>query len=319
MSSVTPSSLANDARALALDCAWAQWAALTHLAAPIDLHLDTAIVDPEALVLLSLLLWDDERRLRDLMYAFATSHAKLLSVHRIQTLGAEFPGRGLTRVAEFASWARHPSWKRLATSDTGVSADPLRRKDLGPLRLAHAPALQLRLRLAFGVGLKTDLLTHLMCRRTERSTLAEIAQALGYTEKNSRIAADDLVDAGFVERDDYSARTTYRFLSGGGLFGGARNHEDPQSAAVDVPQWYPWYAIFPFLAHLYDFCRRADDSAWSTVVVDSKARDFLEAQYPRLIRSGALPWAGRAVSERPPLDELASHLTQLRATISGAK
>jgi hypothetical protein len=53
-------------------------------------------------------------------------------------------------------------------------------------------------------------------------------------------------------------------------------------------------------------------------VTDSKARDFMEAQYPRLIRSGALPWAGRAVREHRALDELAAQLAQLRASISGA-
>jgi len=87
----------------AIDVAWAQWSCPTHRTASSGTRRVSSIVDAEALVLLSLCLCDDERRLRDLLAVLAKSHSKLLSVHRMQHLGERFPDEVLPKLHRFAS------------------------------------------------------------------------------------------------------------------------------------------------------------------------------------------------------------------------
>lgn len=195
------------ARRTAVETSWAQWTALTHTASSGTREV-TSVVDAEALVLISLLFQDDERRLRDLLASMSATHSRFLSVHRAQSLATTFPEPAGARLAEFASWATHPSWLRLSKLGVHTNAAAPRNKPLGELRLLNPPAIQLRLRAAFGVGLKSDLLTYLLCQHDQPSRLSDLAASLAYTERNTRVAADDLVDAGFAARDDYSAQIT---------------------------------------------------------------------------------------------------------------
>lgn len=303
MSAVTLSAIGAVARSTALHAAWAQWGAITQTASRGDAREAASAVDPEALLLLSLTLWEDERRLRDLCYAFATQAAKLLSVHRAQELCAAFPDGTHTLLAEFASWAKHPSWFRLAErAEARAIAEP-RKKSLGPLRLHNPPALHLRFRTAFGVGLKSDLLACAVSRQERRVTISQLATFVAYSERNTRSAADDLVDAGLLVRDDYSERQTYRaapgdwtaFLSFGAPEG---------SRVTEVPGWKPWAIIFPFLAHVADAGRRAETHAWSDYASASRARDLLEHHYPRLIQAELVEWSGNMPGTTEPLAEL---------------
>ena len=63
------------ARQTAVETAWAQWAALTSAAVPMKLQRAHSIVDPEALVLISLAMQDTERRLSDLQHPLIVSTA----------------------------------------------------------------------------------------------------------------------------------------------------------------------------------------------------------------------------------------------------
>jgi hypothetical protein len=304
MSRATLAKLRDVAVRAALDVAWAQWGCLTHTAVAREARPVTSIVDVEALVLLSLCLQTDERRLPDLLAALARHHSKLLSVHRMQHLAAQFPDDVLPLVHQFASWAKHPSWTKLGKlAEWGDEPAP-RKKELGVLQLLDLPALQLRLRTAFGVGLKSDLLCCLLGQGTESATLADVSTALGYTERNTRIAADDLVDAGFAVRDDYSPRTTYR------IDVGSREWFLGSSATVsttDIPprtlRWQSWSTAFSFLAHVIVTARRAEQG-WSDYVIQSRARDLVETHFPQLIRGKALHWDGRMARESSGLDAL---------------
>ena len=276
---------------------------LTHTAAAAETRPVSSIVDAEALVLLSLMLQDDERRVRDLLAALARSHSKLLSVHRMQHIAGQFPEDVLPMMHEFASWAKHPSWSRLGKLAVATDAVAPRRKDLGPLRLFNPPMLQLRLRTAFGIGLKSDLLCFLLGQRGALSTTEDQASALGYTERNTRAAAADLVDAGFATRDDYSAQTTYRLHSESWmhlLSSGAPPHAN---ASTEAPRWRSWSTMFAFLTHVMVTARRAEQG-WSHYVIESRARDLVEAHYPQLIRSQVLVWHWQMAPESSGLDAL---------------
>ncbi len=304
MSRATLDNIRDIATRAAIDVAWAQWGCLTHSAASVDTRPVSSIVDAEALVLVSMWLQGDERRMRDLLAALARNHAKLLSVHRMQQIGSRFPDEVQPMIHEFASWAKHPSWSKLGKlASVASAADIPRRKDLGPLRLLNPPMLQLRLRSALGIGLKSDLLCYLLGQRADRATTADLSNALGYTDRNTRIAADELVDAGFVVRDDYSPTTTYgmhtqswaQLLSSGT---GAN-----ATSSSEIPRWQNWSDVFVFLAHVIAMARRAQEG-WSDYVVASRARDLVEQHYARLIRGGVLVWNDRMTRETQGLDAL---------------
>jgi hypothetical protein len=303
MSRATLAKLGGVAVREALDTVWAQWGCLTHTAAGVDERPVSSIVDVEALVLLSLILQDDERRLRDLLAALARSHSKLLSVHRMQHIGAHFPDDVMPLMHRFASGAKHPSWSKLGKLAEPHNEDPARRKDLGPLRLLHPALLQLRLRTALGIGLKSDLLCYLIGQCGGLSTTEDQASALGYTERNTRIAADDLVHAAFAIRDDYSPRTTYVVRNEAWAPLLTLFSEGSTAASTNAPRWQNWSATFAFLAHVIVTARRAEQG-WSDYVIDSRARDLVEVHYPRLIRARVLTWNGQMARESSGIDSL---------------
>src|SRR5690242_8778015 len=86
-----------------LEVAWAQWNVIGAAAA--SKRRATAIIDPEALVLVSLTLMDTERRLWDLMASWTTIGARLLSVRRTKNLLKVFPASTRTRIRQFARLA----------------------------------------------------------------------------------------------------------------------------------------------------------------------------------------------------------------------
>src|SRR3989442_6664519 len=61
-----------------------------------------AIVDPEALVMMSLILMDEERRLGDLVQSWTVQNSGLLSVQRAKNLAADYPEGARQRLAWFA-------------------------------------------------------------------------------------------------------------------------------------------------------------------------------------------------------------------------
>ena len=162
----------------------------------------TSIIDPEALVLFSLLLRDAERRLDDFLGWWASSSATLLSVQRAHNLAKWFPERVQERLGAFARLATEAGDRAVDASPGGgwrVRTDPAGGEGAERLALYEAPALVLRLRAGFGVGAKTDLLAFLLGLQGERASTKEAAEALGYTEVAVRTAAQEMTLARFVE------------------------------------------------------------------------------------------------------------------------
>ncbi len=159
------------------------------------------------------------------------------------------------------------------------------------------------MRTAFGIGLKSDILCYLLGQRGSVATSSDVSNAIGYTERNTRTAGDDLVEAGLAVRDDYSPQTTYgvpapawtQLLS-------TAVHVDADSLP-DVARWRNWFEVFAFLAHVLVTAGRAKHG-WSDYVIESRARDLVEEHYPRLIRAGVLTWNGQMARESSGLDSL---------------
>ncbi len=289
--------LATELRHAVLDVVWRQWRVLgAGAAAPFTMRSTShgeegrrqlrTLVDPEALVLVSLMLSDDERRLVDLLHDWGARNSDLLSVQRMRNLEAGYPEtvRSILgqRLAWFAAVARDEGkdlrWRPLAKGWTGVArmsptaegdqsgseildtdgirsrSTPGSRGNAGAskksratrARLTSDVTLLLRLRLGLGVGVKSDLLAFLLARDEEWATVRDIADATRYTVTAVRRAAEDLAAARLVESLG-GQPTTYRAVYAAWA---------PLLSLEDrPPRWGSWHERFVFAT---DFLRWAD-------------------------------------------------------------
>lgn len=272
----------------AVEVAWAQWSALAPAAASAPDVRARSVVDPEALVLLSLAFRTRERRLDDLLAGWARVGAPLLGVARINALVAAWPGEvreGLGGFARAAVDAGDRRWKRLAAP----VALPSRGKDAGPLRLDDAAALLLRLRAGLGVGSRADLLALLLGMRGEPVSARTMAAALGYSGRAIRTAAEGMALAGLIEEVP-GPPAAYRVDAGrwAGVLRTARG---------DFPRWRFWSLVLPFLAAVDAWAGKTAREGWSDYVASSRARDLVERHAPGLRLAGLAPPRGARGAE----------------------
>ena len=192
-----------------VEVVWRQWRAIGGAAAGEPV---TKQVDPEALCLASLFLQDHEPRLWVVMSDWLRHGAALLSVQRLKNLARQFPPmedkvRAMARVAlEVNKEAR---WKSLLGRGSRVATPRASTKHRsGGLVLTAAPSLVLRLRAAFTVGARSDLLAFLLGQPL-RVSVAAAAESLGYTVPPVFRAFQDLRAAGFVKAADLPNATEY--------------------------------------------------------------------------------------------------------------
>jgi len=180
----------HDLEAAMLEQLWGQWrligaGAATRTAAAFT----PAMVDPEALVLASLLYVTREPRLGDLIADWVTQNVDLLSVQRIRNLWPAYPGAlhellggRLAWLAEIAAKdGGDPRWRPLRLPASALDPIPLRSGGTRAVRapVATPPCLMLALRSGLGVNAKADIVAFLLGRRAPHP-VREIAQGVGY-------------------------------------------------------------------------------------------------------------------------------------------
>src|SRR4029079_11545578 len=141
-----------------------------------------AVIDPEALLLVSASLRASERRLDDAL-AWCAAESALLSVQRTSSLLRTFPASAKAGLAAFAAEAVKAGdgrWGALAKGRS-ENLDLASREKRGEPRLTDWPALWLRLRACSGVGLKADLLALLLAANGQVVTIQTLTNAAGYT------------------------------------------------------------------------------------------------------------------------------------------
>jgi hypothetical protein len=269
----------------AVDVAWAQWGALTATAVPVDQQRVRSIVDPEALILLSLAVRDRERRLNDLLAGWAGVGSSLLSIQRLKTLTKIHPEAVREQVPDFARYAADAGDRRwrshAADPDATVGPSP-REKDIGPLRLTEGPTLMLRLRAGIGVGAKADLLTFLLGLQGAAAELKRIALATAYSDRAMRTAAEEMALARFI---DYVEGPPSVYRADAKAWGGVLEfHQATTRHAADsgVPRWHFWSIASAFLTAVIEWERQASREGWSDYVASSRARDLMEMHRRRL-------------------------------------
>jgi hypothetical protein len=288
-----------------LDVIWRQWRALGAGAATRRTqndHAPQALIDPEALLLVSLAFMSEERRLADLLHDWGARNSDLLSVQRVKNLASAYPAEMQGRLLEYLSWfatiahdeGKDLRWRSVVGTAPDVGAiDGSLQTRKGKVRSTRArlsgdAAIMLRLRLGFGVGVKADLLTYLLARVHEWATVREIREATAYTPAAVRRAAEDLAAARLVESlegQPASYRVTY----------------EPWRALLGLeerpPRWASWQDRFVFTTAFLYWADAATARPLSAYALSTQAREFLERHRAALERDLVVSWSAHTKIE----------------------
>lgn len=237
------------------------------LGAPITGRAAESVVDPEALLLLSCGLRGHERRLDDVLAWWAGAGAELLSLQRVRTLARHFLPAVQRDLAAFAHTAvdqGHSRWAPLAaeSADDGLAA---RGKRGGEPRLLGRPSLVLRLRAAFSVGVKADVLAVLLAVRGDDETVRGLVRATGYTAAAVRRSLQEMQAARIVWGTSNRPASYYVDASAWSVFLDLDTTRDGE--------WKYFGDVFAFLLATIAWGEAGDDDGY---VAATAAREIVE-------------------------------------------
>lgn len=221
-----------------VDILWRQWRAIGGAAAGADARL---VVDAEVLLLASLVMRRYEPRLESTMADWLESGSMLISTQRLKNLAKRFPSTPDDSLRWVAGVSFHRGrdhrWRRMTEegevgTNAPVGGRSHRPKSAGPT-LRTPPAFLLRVRTAFGHGIKPDLLAVLHGTDFAEDVNSFVA-TLGYQRNPVHLAVKDLVASGVVRSVPIPAGTG--FALDRALFPDA-----------EVAPWGWWHEILGFL------------------------------------------------------------------------
>jgi hypothetical protein len=252
----------------AIEAAWIQWGSLGSF-----LESDRSaisMVDPEALLLVSLVLRQQEKRLWNVAASWARNGSRLFSVQRIKNLLEAFPEDTKSKMAEFASLAKTEGgdfrWRSLA----GSEASPIPRGQLlgdSYPEIWDTSALLLRLRLAFGMGIVPDLLGFLLSLRGEWASARLIARATNFSVYSIRRTADNMAVSRLIESTEEKP-VEYRIKT--------REWCDLLNIDGELPAWRYWYQVYSFIADVIGVAATRETSDQSPYLLATILRDIAE-------------------------------------------
>lgn len=288
----TQENLRSYIRDVTLDVIWRQWHAVGGMTST-D-RLTNSLVDPEALILMSLSLQQEEPRLGDILGDWITINSDLISVQRIRNMASHFTPSSTASLASLARIAvedgKDHRWKPIMGNHaSGLQRRTAKRsgkKRATRTRPLEPAALMLRLRLALGVGIKADMLAFLLSAEHEaRASISVIASATDYTVAPVRKAAENLVEARFIER---TADTRSEYHA----------NRDAWRELLEVrslPAWRGWAIRFVFVNAFLDWVDATEGRPMSAYIYESKGLALVKKH------SRAFRWTGAARRLPDPL------------------
>ena len=282
MSSKTLHSTGKRIREAGTHAVWTQWASLGASALQGREEQAGSIIDPEALLLFSLYLWDAERRLRDFAYWWAGVGSELVSVQRTKTLLKSFPPEAGERLGTFARWAVDAGdkrWRRFVSDEASPAPGGRKGKGSETLRLG-TPSLMLRLRAGFGVSAKADVLAYLLGIGEQSASTQETAEATAYSRATVGGALGDMARAGFIQE---TTGRPARYFAPAHPWAQLLELDGRNQASEDAPAWRHWAGVFAFLACADRLAQETGSE--SDYLVSSRARDIHERYSDALEKS----------------------------------
>ncbi len=266
--------VADRAREAASTVAWRQWATLGSMAGS-----ETparSMIDPEALVLVSLSLSTNERRFWDVLTEWSILGARLLSVQRVKNLAGSYPGSVLDLVREYAlfvhSHAGDARWRSVYSGHRLDRARPRRKHWRGQLLIEADPTLMLRLRLGLGVNMRADILALLLALRGTSASVRHIAEALGYTKAATRRATEDLTGARLIHVSSGARPDTY--------WADPRAWSSVLGLEEQPPAWNRWQSVFEFVAALDEWERSSRERKLSDYALEALGSEIIKRFWP---------------------------------------
>jgi len=250
-----------------------------------------AIIDPEALILLSVFCQEEERRFMDMVAWWAGVGSRLTSLQRLRRVADRFPGRvgmeGLEFFASLATMSGDRRWRKYASTAVPEWVRPGKGPDQ-PVLLEWS-ALWPRLRAGFGVGAKADTLVFLLGLRGAWASAKVISFATGYSSVAIRQAAGEMALAHLVRETE--GRPTEYLAPARQWAELLELHPTPPGLAhsTPVPAWRFWSEVFAFLVGTIELSRRSTvEERAGPYVIASAARDLLE-RHSRAFRLDGIP------------------------------
>jgi DNA-binding transcriptional ArsR family regulator len=188
--------------AILLSAVWRQWGELGGSVTSTSRQQTRCVIDPEALILITLWLAEDDLRLIDVAMSWAVLNSDLVSVQRIKNLQSSYPPGVSEKLSGFAQVIAEKGadarWKPLYTRATEHLAYRDKKARAVRINLSRPPALWLRLRGLLGLGIRPDIVAFLMRRPDPRSYIeaGRIADAVGYSRPAVKRVLDALTAAG---------------------------------------------------------------------------------------------------------------------------
>lgn len=273
---------------------WRQWSAIggRGTAQGDDAHGD--VVDPEALIVLTTFAAASDARLDERLRWWSRVGSGHTSVQRLRSIGESTPdAQAWRRFATYAAMSGRANWRKYATqidSPLGPDAGSSQKRDRDAPSLSGWPALMLRLRFAFGVGAKADILGLLLADPQRGVTAREAALELAYSESTTKRAADDMVRSGLVRSSGHHPTAYF-------------THIEPWIELLELDRtrsmrngrWSHLARLVPFVL---DALHLGATSMSNTYVHSSRARDLIERHRLDLTAAGV-----QSVHDRIPAGE----------------
>jgi len=251
-----------------IEAAWIQWASLGSF---IDFNRAArSMVDPEALLFISLCLRHRERRLWDVLGSWAKHGSNLFSIQRVKNLQKRFPDQVNDRLSEFATMAKTVGkdhrWRSLAGADPGPA---VRTSDLWKAYPSawQSPALVIRMRLGLGVGIVADILSFLISIKGDRASVRTMANATDYSVRSVRRTTVNMAAGQLIERTGEKP-VQYR--------ANIEKWSDPLGVGEDPPRWRFWQKIYSLAATLIIGEENGEWDGQSEYMLSSSLRDLVE-------------------------------------------
>ncbi len=276
----------------AINACWRQWAALGALVTTVARRPACAIIDPEALLLLSAAFHKQERRLEDLMKWWAAVGSIYISVPRLRAILRHFPVNTESGIAVFAQAAVKSGDRRWRGFDRLPELKQSRRlKGIEKPTLTEPAALLLRLRAGFGVSIRSDILALLLGMRGSIATVKQMADALSYSRMAIYKAAQEMARSRLIEETSgrpvgYFAHVQpWRKLL---KLDASSESESLITEDLGVPAWRFWPQLFAFLSHVSRWTQVKVSDQRSPYLLSSQARDLYYTHKHVFVLNGIL-------------------------------
>ena len=231
------------------------------------------MVDPEALIALTAELGDADARLRDVSTDWCVAYGRYVNGSRLKQVVRELrmPPEAIGEYVATVAASGGPTWP-MATQPRSDYATR------GKARLGSAlalPRLRIRLRAAFGVNARADVLAALLAAPRIGLSVADLTRQTRFTKPNVAFAVDALVLAGLLEARAVGNERRVTLTQDGKILPGLR-------PPIAQPDWVTRFGV------VLEVLRFDERDRMSPSVRAIEARRVVEALWDR-ITSERLP------------------------------